>query len=114
MEATLNVEQSIRLPVINRPEYTAYIQSLTSNDTTYVFVHLDVRKWSAGVMRSMLSDFNCFAEMFGFPLYAFNELDDEKHRKFLELMGFEYVTQLTGFDNKTRNVYKLVYRKDPD
>ncbi len=98
-------EQSLRVPVINNVDYTVYVQALNLNDTPMVFVHCDVRNWNRIIAKRLISDWKLFVDLFNGPLFAHNEQDDEKHRKFLALFGFEFLTECIGTDNVTRNLF---------
>lgn len=111
MQAATNTSQSIRIPVIQTPNYTVYFQSILINDLEYTFVHCDVREWSLTVLRSLRSDWNCLLDLHNAPLLALSEDGDEKHKKFLELFGFKYLQQIKGEDNVLRHLYIIMAPK---
>jgi len=105
------VAQSIRIPIIQTPQYTVYFQSIRINDREYTFVHCDVRDWNLNVLKSLRSDWNCLIDLHNGPLLALSELEDDKHQKFLELFDFKYLQQITGEDSIVRNLYIIMAPK---
>ena len=99
------VSQSLRVPIIQDPNYTVSVQILKLNDTEYPFVHCDVRLWTASVLRSLRSDWNTLLDLHKSPFLATSELGDEKHYKFLELFGFTFLQTIEGADGITRNLF---------
>jgi hypothetical protein len=108
----VSAEQSLRVPVINDVDYTVYLQSVNLNDRPLVFVHADVRNWNPVIAKRLLSDWKVFVDLFNGPLFALNEQDDEKHRKFLALFGFEFLSECVGTDNVTRNLFVYKPQKE--
>ena len=100
-----SVTRSLRIPVIQTKEYTVYLQAIHLNTRPYTFVHADVHEWTLSSLKKLRSDWNCLIDLHNGPLLALNELDDEKHRKFLELFDFKPLQQLTGDDGVVRNLY---------
>ena len=99
------VTRSLRIPVIQTKDYTVFFQAINLNDAPYTFVHCDVRSWTKSSLRALRSDWNCLIDLHNGPLLALNEVDDEKHRHFLELFDFTYLQQLTGDDGVVRNLF---------
>lgn len=100
-------EQSFRVPVINQLAYTVFVQGIRFNDELLVFVHCDVRDWTPVTFKRLRSDWTLFVDLFNGPLFALNEQGDEKHRQFLALFGFEFLTETIGEDGLIRNVFIL-------
>ena len=100
-----SITRSLRIPVIQTKEYTVYLQAIHLNDQPYTFTHAEVHDWTLSTLKKLRSDWNCLVDLHNGPLLALNELDDEKHRKFLELFDFTPLQQLTGEDGVVRNLY---------
>lgn len=100
-----SVTRSLRIPVIQTKDYTVYLQAIHLNDQPYTFTHADVYEWNISTLRKLRSDWNCLIDLHNGPLLALNELDDEKHRKFLELFDFKPLQEITGDDGVIRNLY---------
>lgn len=100
-----SVTQSLRIPVIQDPNYTVSLQRISINEQSYTFVHCDVNVWSASVLRSLRSDWNVLLDLHKDPFLALSELEDEKHQKFLELFGFTYLQNIEGADGVTRKLF---------
>lgn len=100
-----SISQSIRIPIIQTKDYTVFFQAIRINEIEYTFVHCDVREWSARVLKALRSDWNTLVDLHNGPLLALNEVDDEKHRHFLELFEFSYLQEITGEDGVVRNLY---------
>jgi hypothetical protein len=82
-------------PVCVRDEYTIYLQDIEGT----CWVHCDVRRWSAVVCRRLRSDWDALFGLLGRPAFALNEpTGDEKHQRFMRLMGFEFFRTLPAKD----------------
>lgn len=100
-----DITRSLRIPVIQTPKYTVFLQAIHINDVPYTFTHADVLQWDKTTLRELRSDWNCLVDLHNGPLLALNEVDDEKHRHFLGLFDFTYLQQLTGDDGVVRNLF---------
>jgi len=84
---------SFKVPVVQRPEYTIYLQDIEG--TTWA--HCDVHKWSPSICRRLKADANTVYELHGGPIFALNEpAGCQKHVHFLRVMGFEFVKEVDG------------------
>ena len=99
------IVRSLRIPIIQNPNYTVFFQAIHINDVPYTFVHCDVSIWNKKTLRSLTSDWHLLLDLHNGPLLALNEENDEKHRHFLELFDFTYLQKLTGEDGVVRNLY---------
>lgn len=95
---------SHKTPVCVRPEYTIFYQCIEGQ---LIWVHMDVRQWSAEIFKRMRQDCDTLQSLIGQRVYTMNEPQGcKKHQKFLKLMGWEYHTNLEmgGAD-------RLIYRR---
>ena len=91
----------MKTPVIYTLHYTIYLESYMNNS----FIHCDCYKWNKSIKRTMLQDVNTLVQIHGKPLLAIHEINDKKHLKFLELLGFTYHSNFEGMDNTMRQLY---------
>lgn len=96
---------SYRVPVIHREDYTVTVQMLNLNDQMLPFIHCDISKWNKGVLKSLKEDWKTYRTLVNSKFLALNELDDEKHRKFLSSFEFTFLAPLTCDDGVERNLY---------
>lgn len=95
----------MKTPVINSDDYVVYLeyyQGLT-------IIHCDCYKWSKQVKQNLTKDWNKLVEIHRKPIYAIHEIEDTKHLKFLQLMGFEFNNSFVGTDNKERHLFVRKY-----
>jgi hypothetical protein len=52
-----------------------------------------------------LSDLKKLFEIHRNDVYAIHEIDDVKHKKFLGIVGFEYLKDFVGSDAKLRQIF---------
>ena len=92
---------STRVPVIVKPNYKVFLENYKGS----TIIHCDVYKWTPAIRRALHSDFGLLVYLKDDPIYAFHEIGDKKHKKFLELFGFEFVERVLGLDLKYRDLY---------
>ncbi len=90
-----------KIPVVNRPEYTMYLE----NFAEMLWFHTDVRKWSSKIKTKYLEDLNLLQYLVGFPIVALVEEDDKKLAKFGEVTGWEKMEQMNLNNGKVGYVY---------
>jgi hypothetical protein len=90
-----------RVPVIVKPFYTVFLENYRDAS----IIHCDVYKWTPAIRRSLQEDFGLLVYLKDDPIYAFHEIGDKKHKKFLELFGFVFVERVLGSDLKYRELY---------
>ncbi|GAB5503432.1 hypothetical protein [Pyruvatibacter sp.] len=92
-----------KLPVIDREEYTVFIEHFGP----FRFVHCDVHgRWRKALKQNLLSDFNQYAEQTGKHLFAAHYEDQgEKHIKFLSLFGFVFVADTKDASGRNCSLY---------
>lgn len=94
---------SVKVPVVNRQDYTMYLENFAG----MLWFHTDVHKWSSQVKTKYLEDLNLLQYLVNIPLTALIEEDNKKLAKFAELTGWKF------FDNMNLNNGKvgLVYAR---
>ena len=91
----------IKVPVVNRDDYTMYLE-LHDN---LLWFHTDVRKWTAEVKVKFLEDLNLLQYLTRVPVIALIEENNKKLAKFAKTIGFEFKQSLLGQDNKMYHIY---------
>jgi len=91
----------MKIPVIERDDYTVYVEHAGG----VRFIHMDVHKWSKAVKQAFLADWNGWAERQEDVLFAMPFIDDEKMRKWAVICGFELLKQHLCLDGVTRKLY---------
>ena len=91
----------MKVPVVNRPEYTMYLE----NFAEMLWFHTDVRKWSSKIKTKYLEDLNLLQHLVNFPIVALVQEDDKKLAKFGEVTGWEVVDQMNLNNGKVGLVY---------
>jgi hypothetical protein len=76
----------MKTPVIITDDYVVYFE-YTYNST---FIHCDCYRWSKTVKLKLKSDIDKLVELHRKPIYAVHDMDDKKHLKFIEMLGFKY------------------------
>lgn len=97
----------MRIPVIVRDAYTVEYECIVYEGNPVIFVHCKIhKKWSKDIKRALTKDFHALTELTTMPLFALHDLDDPKHKRFIEMFGFTKFLQ--GEDlPKNRAVYIL-------
>lgn len=82
----------MKLPVIQRPEFSLYFEPIPSKGELLTFIHCDVHhKWSKSVKERLDKDFSVLMGLRESPVFAMHPKGDHKHMKFLIMYGFKYV-----------------------
>lgn len=79
-----------KVPVIQRREYTVYIEYIPHQLDRTHWLHMDVHRWSASVLKKIDKDFNTLLDLIGHEVRVLTEEHDYKLQKFVELLGFEF------------------------
>jgi hypothetical protein len=95
-------EHSYKVPVIVRDEYTVSLEYTSKMH----FGHVDVHKWSPSSAWQLGVDFEDLKTLVNSPIYALHTPGDEKHLKFLEKYGFEYLCDFVDADGDEKQLYK--------
>lgn len=91
----------MKTPVITSKDYIVYLE-YSFNIT---FIHCDCYRWTKEVKHSLKEDFEKLLTIHRQPVYAIHEIEDNKHLKFITMMGFTYFADFVGSDNKTRQLF---------
>ena len=92
----------MRTLVMEREHYTVHYEPVES----HTVIHCDIHKYNKTIRKQLLKDLDLLMSMRKSPLIAVH-MDDEKHRKFLVMMGFELLINGKCSDGKTHDIYIL-------
>ena len=92
----------MKTPVIRRKDYVVCFEGYHG----LTFIHCDCYHWSKTVKQNLIKDFDVLCSIHEAPIYAFHEIGDSKHLKFLEMFGFKYVKNVVGLDNIERQLFE--------
>ena len=92
----------MRTLVMEREHYTVHYEPVES----HTIIHCDVHKYSKTIRKQLLKDLDLLMSMRQSPLIAVH-MDNKKHRKFLEMMGFEILVNGECSDGKNHDIYIL-------
>lgn len=77
----------LKVPVAQRWCYTIYLEQVAGRGT---FIHCDVHtRWTKLVKEMVKSGWHLIKTAHGGPIHAQHDPSDHKHKKFLEMFGFE-------------------------
>ena len=91
----------MKKPVVTENDYTLYLEQYEGLQ----FIHCDIRKWNKTTKKRLHKVLELLLETLGQDLYAVHEIDDNKHRKFLEMYGFKYFDTVSCLDGLLRQVW---------
>lgn len=91
----------MKLPVVNRIDYTMYVEEYAG----MLWFHTDVRKWSSKVKPKYLEDLNLLQYLVNIPLVALVEEDNKKLAKFGEVTGWKVIDKMNLNNGKVGLVY---------
>jgi hypothetical protein len=86
----------IKVPVVNRAEYTMYLEPCEG----MLWFHTDVHKWTPEVKKNYLKDLQTLQYLVAIPLAALVEEDNIKLAKFGKSIGWIKINQLNVNDKK--------------
>lgn len=91
----------MKLPVIQREDYTVYFEPVDYKGRYITFIHCDVHnQWTKSVKESLQTDFNSLIGLRSDPIFCLHDKEDRKHRKFINMFGFKYLYEGEELDNK--------------
>jgi len=90
---------SLKVPVVNRQDYTMYLENFAG----MLWFHTDVHKWSSEVKKSFIKDLDTLQTLVSVPLVAL--IDNTKLAKFARSIGFKYEQPIIGNDNEKHEIY---------
>ena len=86
----------IKVPVVNRIDYTMYLEPCAD----MLWFHTDVRKWTPEIKKEYLKDLQTLQYLVAIPLAALVEEDNIKLAKFGKSIGWIKINQLNVNDKK--------------
>jgi hypothetical protein len=92
---------SVKTPVVNRQDYTMYLENFAG----MLWFHTDVHKWSSKVKTKYLEDLNLLQHLVNIPIIALVEEDNKKLAKFGEVTGWKVIDQMNLNNGKVGLVY---------
>ena len=69
------------------------------------FVHCDVFKWNKTTKASLAKDWETLCLLHNEPIYAYHEIGDKKHFKFLQTYGFTLCNTIRGVNLKEYQIF---------
>jgi hypothetical protein len=88
------------VPAIVLPDYLVGLEhcrvEVSGRELWLLFVHCHVRRWSAGVYKTLRQDFSALHSRIDAPLFALHTPGDEVHRKFLRAGAFRPTGEAWG------------------
>ncbi len=91
----------MKVPVVNRSEYTMYLEMFSD----MLWFHTDVYKWSSSIKTKYLEDLNLLQHLVSVPLVALVEEENTKLAKFGRVTGWEVMDKLILNNGKVGLVY---------
>jgi hypothetical protein len=91
----------IKVPVVNRADYTMYLELYEG----MLWFHTDVHKWTAKIKAKYLEDLNLLQYLNAVPLVAMLDQSNHKLIKFAKSIGFKYEQPFKGNDNEIYEIY---------
>lgn len=80
----------MKYPVIETKDYTIYAEDILYNEELPIYMtHCDVFNWNKTVKQSLQKDSKELFEKQNKPVVCCHYKDDEKHFKFITMMGFK-------------------------
>jgi len=92
----------MRTLVMERDSFTVHFEQVEQ----HTIVHCDVHRYNKTIKKELLENLDLLMSMRKSPLIAVH-MDDEKHRKFLVMMGFEMLVNGKCSDGKKHDIYIL-------
>lgn len=77
----------VKVPVVNRPEYTMYLEHFDN----VLWFHTDIHQWSAKIKKQYMKDLDVLQHLSNCYFYALSEVVNEKLIKFGKSIGFEHL-----------------------
>jgi hypothetical protein len=100
-QETVFVEKVIQIPVVNKENYTMYLEMFNG----FLWFHTDVRDWSSSIKKNFLQDLDMLQGLLEYPVFAISKETNTKLIKFGESIGFKYQNHFLGKDNYMYVVY---------
>ena len=97
--------------VVWRPDYQLRFEYVPNTGfgppyTEAVFGHVNVKRWNKTVRKNLLRDCDMTMKHLGMPVFVAHDPSDTKHLKFIKLLKFQRVPDLTCvYDGKEQEVW---------
>lgn len=99
-------QQEGKVPVVEVDSFTLYLEPFDG----LAFIHCDVHKWNKTTKKNLDIALAYLLETYKQPFYASHDVDDNKHRKFLNMYGFKYFSTEKCLDGLYRQVWIKEYK----
>lgn len=94
------------VPVIQREDYTIYLERVVAPEANMTLVHSLVHTtWTPNRQRSWRRDFDLLVGLQGEPIYTICDVGNNKLRKFIRLAGFEYLSNSFHENGQEYEIY---------
>lgn len=90
----------IKVPVVNRADYTMYLELFEG----MLWFHTDVHRWNSTVKSKYLEDLDLLQYLVGIPLVALVNIADHKLAKFGKVTGWSKLNKVV-FNNIEYDVF---------
>ena len=100
----LELTQELRagkVPVCIREDYTVYLEFFKGN----LWIHVEIRRWSAGVKKDCLKSIALIENLIGKPLVALIREEDIKLARFAKSFGWSEKCQISLLDGSKAFIY---------
>jgi hypothetical protein len=91
----------MKTPVVYNKDYVVYLEFFDGN----TFFHCDCSNWNRKVRKALQKDMDTLAALHKKTILAITDIEDNKKRKFLNLMKFEYHSDVACTDGKIRQIF---------
>ena len=100
------IKEMQKTVVAKTDSYTLSLDALED----LLFIHCDVHKWNKTTKKDLHKALDKLLDDFKQPFYASHEINDNKHRKFLEMYKFNYYSTEKCLDGLYRQVWIKEYK----
>lgn len=90
-----------KTPVIYNKDYIVYLE----NYQGYTFIHCDCYRWNRKIKTRLQKDIDILVSIHNAPIYAFHDIEDKKHFKFLNMFKFKHNSEIPCSDGKVRQLF---------
>jgi hypothetical protein len=91
----------MKTPVVYSKDYIVYLEFFDGQ----TFIHCDCFNWNKHIKKNLKLDVDTLVALHGKQILAIHDIEDTKHRKFLELMNFNYHSDISCTDGKIRQIF---------
>lgn len=91
----------MKTPVVYGEYYIIYLEHFDGN----TFIHCDCFKWNKKIKVKLQQDVDSLVKLHRQPVIAIHDIEDSKHRKFLDIMKFNYHSDIPCTDGKVRQLF---------